>query len=68
MPFDNPENLTEIWMKRKKQITHDELQESIVKFIKKGGIIQKLPDQKTALQNRVGGKWGTSEMGGVVTN
>jgi len=55
-------------MKRTKELTREELQKAIGKFINNGGIIQKLPDQKNVRQNRVGGKWGTSEMGGNVAN
>ncbi len=48
----------------KKNISQEELQKAVSKFIKNGGIIQKLPDQKHVLQKLVGGKWRNTEMGG----
>ena len=45
------------------KITDEELKRAVGKFVKDGGIIQKLPDQKSASHRLVGGKWSTTEMG-----
>ncbi len=50
----------------KTEITAEELNRAVSKFIKDGGIIQKLPDQKCAGHKQVGGKWGNTEMGGEI--
>ena len=50
-----------------KGISQDELQRAVNKFIKEGGIIKKLPDQKAVVQNRVGGKWATTEWSSDIT-
>jgi hypothetical protein len=44
-----------------KPITQEELQIAIRTFEKKGGIILKLPDQKTLGQQAVSMKWGHTE-------
>ncbi len=51
-------------MKQKKKISQQELNLAVKKFVKEGGIIKKLPPQRSALQNLVGGKWGNTEIGG----
>ncbi len=52
-------------MKNKEEkISQEDLTRAVSKFIKEGGIIKKLPDQKTLVQNRVGGKWCSTEIGG----
>lgn len=48
----------------KAEITAEELNRAVGKFIKDGGIIEKLPDQKSAGHKKVGGKWANTEMGG----
>ena len=49
---------------KKNEISHEGLKRAVQKFIKAGGIIQKLPDQKNVEQKLVGGKWRSTEMGG----
>jgi hypothetical protein len=44
------------------------LSQAIKKFLKSGGMIHKLPDQKTATPRVVGMKWNSSEVGGEVVN
>jgi hypothetical protein len=44
-----------------KAITQEELEIAIRKFEKQGGIIRKLPDQKSVGQQAVSMKWGHSE-------
>ena len=44
--------------RKTKSIGHDELQLAIRKFQKRGGIIQKLPDQKSFTHQAVGVKEG----------
>jgi len=51
-------------MNKKKNITEKDLQAAIVHFLGKGGIIHKLPDQKTAGNHRVGHKYQSTELGG----
>ncbi len=55
-------------MKQKRKISHEALQEAIQKYIKKGGLIEQLPEQKTAPRSRVGGKWSNSELGSLSGN
>ena len=50
-----------------KGISEEELNRAVNKFIKEGGIIKKLPDQKAVAQNRVGGKWATTEWSTDIT-
>ncbi len=49
---------------RKENLSHEELKKAVSKFIRNGGIIQKLPDQKHVMQKLVGGTWRNTEMGG----
>ena len=51
-------------MKKEKAVTHDELKRAIGKFVKNGGLIEKLPAQKGVMYKTIGGKWSTTEMGG----
>ena len=44
-------------------ITEEELKMAIRKFVKSGGIIRKLPAQKSGKSRMVGKKWGYTEMG-----
>ncbi len=55
-------------MKQKRKISHEALQEAIQKYIKKGGLIEKLPEQKTVQASRVGGKWSNTELGNLSGN
>ena len=48
----------------KTDITAEELNRAVNKFIRDGGIIEKLPDQKSVGHKKVGGKWANTEMGG----
>lgn len=48
-------------------ITEEVLNKAIQKFQKAGGIIRKLPDQKTGSNRMVGKKWANTEMGGDYT-
>jgi len=48
--------------KEKQTISHQELQRAIQRFLKEGGMIQKLPDQKSVAHSHVGHRWGNSEM------
>ncbi len=47
--------------KNVKTITQEELQLALRAFEKRGGIIRKLPDQKTLGQQAVSMKWGNGE-------
>jgi hypothetical protein len=47
------------------KVTHDELQLAIRKFQTSGGIIQKLPDQKTTAPQGVSSKLGQAEVSTV---
>ena len=49
------------------EVTADELKLAVRNFVKDGGIIQKLPDQKSASHKQVGGKWANTELGGAIT-
>jgi hypothetical protein len=49
---------------KEKKITDEELQAAIQKFVKAGGIIRKLPDQRTSSSQMVGMKWNNAEIGG----
>jgi len=44
-------------------ITEDVLENAIRKFLNSGGIIRKLPAQKSGKSRLVGKKWGNTEMG-----
>ncbi|MCH8075006.1 MAG: hypothetical protein IIC13_01730 [SAR324 cluster bacterium] len=44
-------------------VTEEELKMAIGKFVKSGGIIRKLPAQKSGKSRLVGKKWGHTEMG-----
>ena len=50
--------------KKQKNISEEELNRAVRKFIDSGGIIKKLPDQKSAQLNRVGGRWCSTEVSG----
>lgn len=50
--------------KKEANITEEEVQAAIKKFLQSGGIINKLPDQKTVSARLVGKRWGSTEMGG----
>ena len=52
----------------KPTISHEELQAAIRKFQKTGGIIQKLPDQKSYTHQGVGVKWANAESTEGTTN
>ena len=54
-------------MKASKQINQQEIQSAIHKFIESGGIIEKLPEQKTVKYKLVGSRWCTTEIGGENT-
>ena len=51
---------------KNKGVSQEELQRAVNKFVKQGGIITKLPDQKSVAQNKVGGKYATTEWGGSI--
>ncbi len=51
-------------MKEKKKISEEELKRAVGKFIRDGGIIEKLPDQKSVTHKQVGSKWASTELGG----
>lgn len=53
---------------KNKTIKDEELRAAIKKFLLKGGVIDKLPEQKTILARMVGKKWNSSEMGGELYN
>jgi len=55
-------------MSKRKAVTQEELNQAVRKFLKSGGTIQKLPDQKSVSQHLVGAKWGTTELGGSLQN
>lgn len=44
-----------------KTVTHEQLQAAIRKFQENGGIIKKLPDQKSYTHQMVGTKWASLE-------
>ena len=47
-------------------ITEEELQNAFKKFLHSGGVIEKLPDEKTAANQKVGAKWSHTEIGGDI--
>lgn len=49
---------------KKKTITEEELNAAISHFLKNGGMIDKLPDEKTAGRMKVGHKYQATELGG----
>jgi hypothetical protein len=46
------------------KVPQAELQAAVRKFIASGGIIKKLPDEKTASAQVVGVRWSSTEMAG----
>lgn len=52
--------------REKTEISAEELNRAVRKFVRDGGIIQKLPDQKSAGPKQVGGKWANTELGGEI--
>jgi hypothetical protein len=55
-------------MKEKKQITHDQLEAAIRKFQNNGGMIRKLPDQKSFSSKLVGVKAGDTGVGSLTNS
>ena len=53
---------------KNKTIKDEELRAAIKKFLMKGGVIDKLPDQKSNQGKMVGKKWDSSELGGDLFN
>ena len=51
-------------MKENRKVSEAELQAAIRKFVDAGGMIKKLPDQKTSASQMVGMRWNNYEMGG----
>lgn len=51
-------------MKNQKNVSSEELNAAIQKFLKSGGIISKLPEQKAYGARHVGMKYNNTEMGG----
>ena len=49
-------------MKGKTPVTQAELQRAIMKYLKSGGRIQKLPDQKFVPPTVIGRRWSSTEM------
>ena len=49
-------------MKQKTIVTEQELNKAIQKFLEHGGIIQKLPEQKTYSSRQVGVKYGAADL------
>ena len=41
-------------MKKQKRITHKEVQEALKRFVRHGGMIDKLPEQKSARSEFIG--------------
>ena len=52
--------------REKSKISSEDLNRAVRKFVRDGGIIQKLPDQKSAGSKQVGGKWANTELGGEI--
>lgn len=50
----------------KKEISAKELKRAVKKFTKEGGIIERLPDEKSASHRQVGGKYVITELGGEI--
>jgi hypothetical protein len=48
----------------KAKVSEAELQAAIRKFVAAGGMIRKLPDQKTTASQMVGVRWNNYEIGG----
>ena len=48
-------------MKGKSQISEDDVQRAIRKFLQEGGLIKRLPDEVTPRSVLVGAKWGMYE-------
>lgn len=51
-------------MKKKVEISPEEVQQALKKFQEKGGLIKKLPDQVAIRSNMVGSKWAMFELVG----
>ena len=49
---------------RTKKITEAELQAAMRRFVEAGGMIKKLPDQKSIASQAVGVRWNNSDIGG----
>ena len=49
---------------KEQKVSEAELQAAIRKFVASGGMIKKLPDQKTSASQMVGVRWNNYEMGG----
>ena len=49
------------------KVSEEELNAAIQKFLKSGGMISKLPEQKAYVQKHVGMKHSTMEIGGDTT-
>ena len=52
--------------REKTKISSEELNRAVRKFVRDGGIIEKLPDQKSVGSKQVGGKWANTELGGEI--
>lgn len=48
---------------KERHISAADLQAAVHKFVDAGGIIKKLPEEKTAPSQMVGKRWNTSEIG-----
>ena len=48
-------------MKKKSEISQEEIQKALKKFQNQGGLISKLPDQIAPRSNMVGGRWAMYE-------
>lgn len=49
------------------KVSEAELHSAIRKFLDAGGMIRKLPDQKTSPSQMVGKRWNATEMGGELS-
>ena len=47
---------------RKTAVNHEDLQRAIAKYLKSGGRIEKLPEQKSVSNSLVGRRWNNSEV------
>ena len=54
--------------KGKPAISEHDLQKAIKKYLRGGGRIQKLPDQKTVSPSLVGSRWSNTEVDMTQTN
>ena len=48
-------------MKKKSAVSEEEIQQALAKFLRRGGLINQLPDQFVPRNLMVGGKWGMYE-------